>query len=110
MSIEPSVCVRKISDVPFGTYLNVVANMLDDRLFAGFTYSFGPSDSRVSFLGGVRVEQFRFYYSYDQSYQSFQSFNNGSHELTLSFDLGKGKQVAKPKMNNGEEIMGEIKN
>ncbi|MBK8402740.1 MAG: PorP/SprF family type IX secretion system membrane protein [Saprospiraceae bacterium] len=110
MSIEPSVCVRKISDVPFGTDLNVVANMLDDRLFAGFTYSFGPSDSRVSFLGGVRVEQFRFYYSYDQSYQTFQNFNNGSHELTLSFDLGKGKQPNKQKMNGESDNIGEMKN
>lgn len=91
MVIEPSVCVRKISDVPFGTDLNILAKMLDDRLSAGFTYSFGPSDSRVSFLVGVRVEQFRFYYSYDQTYQVFQNYNGGSHELTLSFDFGKRK-------------------
>ncbi|MFZ1514080.1 MAG: type IX secretion system membrane protein PorP/SprF, partial [Saprospiraceae bacterium] len=71
---------------------------------------FGPSDSRVSFLGGVRVEQFRFYYSYDQSYQTFQNFNNGSHELTLSFDLGKGKQASKQKMNGESDTMGETKN
>ncbi len=92
--IEPSVCVRKISDVPFGTDLNVLFKMLEDRLTGGFTYSFGPSDSRVSFLLGVRIEQLRFYYSYDQTYQIFQSYNGGSHELTVSFDIGKSTKPA----------------
>ncbi len=89
--LEPSVCIRKISDVPFGTDLNILAKMLDERLFLGFTYSFGPSDNRTGFLGGVRVNQFRFTYSYDQTYQTFQTFSRGSHELTLSFDLGSMK-------------------
>ncbi|MEO6189920.1 MAG: PorP/SprF family type IX secretion system membrane protein [Saprospiraceae bacterium] len=89
--LEPSLCIRKISEVPFGTDLNVLANLLDDKLFLGFTYSFGPSDNRTGFLGGVRVNQFKFIYSYDQSYQTFQTFSGGSHELTLSFDLGKKK-------------------
>lgn len=98
MSIEPSVCIRKISDVPFGTDLNVIAKMLDDRLTGGFTYSFGPSDSRISFLVGVRVEQLRFFYSYDQTYQTFQNYNGGSHELTLSFDIGKNAKGKKKEM------------
>lgn len=90
--IEPSICVRKISDVPFGTDLNVLASLLDDKLYLGFTYSFGPSDNRTGFLAGVRVNQFRFIYSYDQTYQTFQTYNRGSHELTLSFDLGSSKK------------------
>ncbi|MEP7195033.1 MAG: PorP/SprF family type IX secretion system membrane protein [Saprospiraceae bacterium] len=94
MVIEPSVCIRKISDVPFGTDLNVLASLLDDKLFIGFTYSFGPSESRTGFLGGVRVNQFKFIYSYDQTYQTFQTYNRGSHELTLSFDLGSNKNKA----------------
>ncbi|MBK9270856.1 MAG: PorP/SprF family type IX secretion system membrane protein [Saprospiraceae bacterium] len=107
LTIEPSVCVRKISDVPFGTDLNVLFKMLEDRLTGGFTYSFGPSDSRVSFLVGVRIEQLRFYYSYDQTYQTFQNYNGGSHELTLSFDLGrKGKAVP---ANDSQKEMMEVK-
>ncbi len=87
--LEPSLCLRKVSDVPFGTDLNVLASLLDERLFIGFTYSFGPSDNRTGFLGGVRVNQLRIYYSYDQTYQDFQTYSGGSHEITLSFDLGK---------------------
>ncbi|HMW37961.1 MAG TPA: PorP/SprF family type IX secretion system membrane protein [Saprospiraceae bacterium] len=101
--LEPSVCVRKISDVPFGTDLNVLAKLLEDRLFLGFTYSFGPSDNRTSFLGGVRVNQFKFIYSYDQTYQTFQTFSRGSHELTLSFDLGRSSKKMEDTKNMMEE-------
>lgn len=99
--VEPSLCLRKISDVPFGTDLNVLASLLDDKLYLGFTYSFGPSDNRTGFLAGVRVNQFRFIYSYDQTYQTFQTFSRGSHELTLSFDLGSSKK----KDMNSEQMM-----
>ncbi|MDQ3140742.1 MAG: PorP/SprF family type IX secretion system membrane protein [Bacteroidota bacterium] len=87
ISLEPSVGLRKIGDVPFGTDLNILARLLDDKLYAGFTYSFGPSWHRTMFLAGARIDKLRFYYSYDQTYLDFQTFNNGSHELTLSFDL-----------------------
>ena len=98
ITLEPSIGLRKISDVPFGTDLNIIARMLDDKLFGGFTYSFGPSWHRIMFLGGARVDRFRFYYSYDQSYLDFQNYNNGSHELTLSFDLFKISPKAKATM------------
>ncbi|MFZ1424036.1 MAG: PorP/SprF family type IX secretion system membrane protein [Saprospiraceae bacterium] len=99
--IEPSIGLRKISDVPFGTDLNVLAKMLDDRLFAGFTYSYNPSWHRISLLGGIKIDRLSFLYSYDQSYLEFQNYNNGSHELTLSFDLFKPK----PKVVKTDEGM-----
>ena len=105
VSLEPSILLRKVSDVPFGTDLNILAKMLDDRLYAGFTYSFGPSDSRVSFLGGVRIDRLRVYYSYDQSYQTSKTNNNGSHELSLSFDImGSRKNTNTKPMNHVEEM------
>ena len=100
MVIEPSIGLRKISDVPFGTDLNVLAKMLDDRLFAGFTYSYNPSWHRIALLGGVKIDRFSFMYSYDQSYLEFQNFNNGSHELTLAFELYRSKPKA-PKADEG---------
>ena len=74
--------------------------MLDDRLFAGFTYSYNPSWHRVSLLGGIKIDRFSFLYSYDQSYLKFQNYNNCSHELTLSFDLFKAKSKTM-KMDEG---------
>ena len=100
MVLEPSVGLKKISDVPFGTDVNIIAKMLDEKLFGGFTYSFGPSSHRLVFLGGVRLDKFKFFYSYDQSYADFQGYNNGSHELTLSVDLYK----LKPKMMKQEPM------
>lgn len=103
--LEPSIGLRKISDAPFGSDLNILARMMDDRLFAGFTYSYNPSWHRISLLAGVKIDRLGIFYSYDQSYLEFQNYNNGSHELTLSFDLhkaGKTKSMDKPAMDQNE--------
>jgi type IX secretion system PorP/SprF family membrane protein len=99
--LEPSIGLRKISDVPFGADLNILARMMDDKLFAGFTYSYNPSWHRVAMLGGIKLERLGIFYSYDQSYLDFQNFNNGSHELTLTLDIYRAK--AKPMTT--EQIM-----
>ncbi|MBV6472566.1 MAG: hypothetical protein JPMHGGIA_00823 [Saprospiraceae bacterium] len=87
--LEPSVGLRKISDAPFGTDINLLAKLLEERLFVGFTYSFNPSWHRIGMLAGIKVDRLGIFYSYDQSYLDFQQFNSGSHEITLSFDLHK---------------------
>jgi type IX secretion system PorP/SprF family membrane protein len=92
--IEPSVGLRKISDVPFGADFNILARMMDDKLFAGFTYSYNPSWHKIAFLGGIKLDKLGIFYSYDQSYLEFQNFNNGSHELTLTLDIFKPKAKA----------------
>ncbi len=105
--IEPSIGIRKISDVPFGADFNLLARMMDDRLFAGFTYSYNPSWHRISMLGGIKLNQLGFFYSYDQSYLDFQNYNNGSHEITVTLDLFKSKK----KMDEGisKESVGDMK-
>lgn len=108
--LEPSVGLRKISDVPFGADFNLLAKMLEDRLFAGFTYSYNPSWHRISFLGGVRLDKLSIYYSYDQSYLDFQNFNNGSHEVTVALNIFKAKpKTPKPEENMMKEEVGEKK-
>lgn len=94
MVIEPSLGIRKISDAPFGTDLNILAKLMEERLFAGFTYSYNPSWHRIGMLAGVKIDRLGIFYSYDQSYLEFQNYNNGSHELTLTFDISK-KTAAK---------------
>ncbi|MBK9108965.1 MAG: PorP/SprF family type IX secretion system membrane protein [Saprospiraceae bacterium] len=91
--LEPSLGLRKISDAPFGTDLNILAKLMDERLYAGFTYSFNPSWHRIAMLAGIKLDRLGIFYSYDQSYLEFQNFNNGSHELTLTFGLNKKKEV-----------------
>ncbi len=104
--IEPSIGLRKISDVPFGADFNLLARIMDDKLFAGFTYSYNPSWHRFSMLGGIKLDRLAIFYSYDQSYLEFQNFNNGSHEITVSFGLNKKqlKPAAESEMKMKEEV------
>ena len=84
--LEPSLYLKKVGNAPLHVDINVVGKFLDDRLYGGLSYSLGAGN-RFGFLVGARINNFRFYYGYDVSYQEFQDYNNGSHEVTLSFDL-----------------------
>lgn len=84
--VEPSLYLKKIGNAPLHVDVNVLAKFLEDRLYGGLSYSIGAGN-RFGFLLGARVNNFRFYYGYDVSYQDFQDYNNGTHEITLSFDL-----------------------
>lgn len=84
--LEPSLYLKKIGNAPLHVDINVIGRFLDDRLYGGLSYSIGAGN-RFGFLVGARINNFRFYYGYDVSYQDFQDYNNGSHEVTLSFDL-----------------------
>ncbi len=84
--LEPSLYIKKFGDIPLTIDVNLLASFLDDRLFGGATASFGAGN-RFGFLLGAGVNNFRFYYSYDVSFQDFQQYNNGSHELTIALNL-----------------------
>jgi len=62
--LEPSILIRKAKDSPFGVDFNLKAKYLEEKIVL------------------------RVFYSYDFAFQRFQRYNNGSHELTLSFDFG----------------------
>ena len=83
---EPSIYLKKVGNVPLHLDINLVGKFLDERLYGGLTYSAGAGN-RAGFLIGVKINSFRFLYSYDVSFQDFQEYNNGSHEVTLNFDL-----------------------
>lgn len=86
MVIEPSLYLKKIGNAPLHVDINVIGKFLEDRLYGGLSASVGAGN-RFGFIVGARIENFRFYYGYDVSYQDFQDYNNGSHEVTLNFDL-----------------------
>lgn len=86
MSIEPSIYLKKVGLVDLHVDFNLVANFLDERLYGGLNYSVGAG-SKFGFLVGARINAFRVFYGYDVSYQEFQEYNNGAHEVTLNFDL-----------------------
>ncbi|MCP4120664.1 MAG: type IX secretion system membrane protein PorP/SprF [Bacteroidetes bacterium] len=87
-TVEPSLMLRKIRNVPFQMDFNVKAGFLEEKLIAGLSYRSGVGGA-MGVLLGTRIEFFNVYYSYDVSFQRFQKFNAGSHEVTVAFQFKK---------------------
>jgi len=84
IKLEPSIFLKRVESVDLQVDVNLKALFLDEQLVGGITYSNGTGD-RLGFLIGTQLNAFRLYYSYDVSFQEFQDYANGSHELTLGF-------------------------
>ena len=82
----PSLALRKIFDVPYQVDLNLRGEFLDRKLITGLTFRPSTGGS-AAFLLGTKLKSMQFHYSYDVSFQRFQQFNGGSHELGLMFDF-----------------------
>ena len=87
-SFEPSVMLRNIQDVPSQIDINLMARFMGDQLTTGLSYR---SLGALGILLGTQLSMnetgiVQIYYSYDVFFQEFQSYNNGSHEI--SFILG----------------------
>lgn len=87
VSLEPSILLRQIRNAPFQMDLNLKAGFLDEQLIAGLSYRAGLG--AMGILLGTRLTNFNLYYSYDVSFQRFQKYNTGSHELTVAFSFKK---------------------
>ena len=85
-TLEPSVMARQIRDVPFQLDINLKAGFLDDQLQAGVSYR---SLGVMGVMLGVQVSPFNLYYTYDVSFQQFQQFNSGAHEVTIALNMKK---------------------
>jgi len=84
-SFEPSILLRNVRNVPSQIDINLMARFLDDQLTTGLSYrSLGAlgillgTQLPMSKTGNIQI-----YYSYDVFFQEFQSYNNGSHEISL---------------------------
>ncbi len=87
-TVEPSILVRQVLNAPFGMDFNLKAGFLEKRLIAGITYRSGLGGA-VGLLLGTELPSVHFYYSYDLSFQPFQQYSAGSHEVTVGFNLKK---------------------
>ena len=86
--LEPSIMVRKVRNAPFQLDFNVKAKFMDERIITGLQYRSGTGGS-LGLLLGTKINELKIFYSYDISFQRFQRYNTGSHEITLGFDFGK---------------------
>jgi len=84
---EPSIFIKQLNNVPFHSDINLLGRFADDKLRGGVTYTIG-GDKRVGFTLGTTVNSLALNYSYNASRHEFQTYNNGTHEISLRFDIG----------------------
>lgn len=87
ISLTPSILMRQIRNAPFQMDLNLNAGFLDEQLIAGVSYRAGLG--AMGLLLGTKLTNFNLYYSYDVSFQRFQKYNTGSHEITVALRAKK---------------------
>lgn len=85
---EPSIFVKKFNEIPMHVDINLLGRFADDKFRGGVTYTVGAHE-RVGFIIGTTFNSLELNYSYNISRNDFQTYNNGSHEISLRFDIGK---------------------
>ncbi len=98
-TLEPSILLRRSRNVPFQADVNLKGYFLEDKLIGGISYR-GGSQGAMGILVGTKLTNFGFYYGFDVSFQGFQQYSNGAHELTLSYTIPKKVEEAPALINN----------
>ncbi|MBP7822003.1 MAG: PorP/SprF family type IX secretion system membrane protein [Saprospiraceae bacterium] len=92
--LDPSIVLRKVKNSPLFVDFNVKASFLNNKLISGITYRAGTGGG-IGLMIGTRLNSMGLFYTFDSSFQRFQSYNGGSHEFTINFELGKGANSKK---------------
>ena len=90
ITLEPSVAIKRLRNVPFHIDFNLVASFLKERLITGLTYRAGM-EGNMGLMLGTKYNALRFVYTYDVSLGDFQRYNGGSHELTINFAFSRAE-------------------
>lgn len=98
-TLEPSILLRRSRNVPFQADVNLKGYFLDDRLIGGISYR-GGSMGAMGILVGTKLTNFAFYYGFDVSFQEFQQYSAGAHELTLSCTIPRKAEPAPALLTN----------
>ena len=96
--VIPSITLRDIRDVPFQVDINLQGRFLNEALITGLTYRPSAGGS-LAFMLGTKVSKVQALYSYDVSFNEFQPYSGGGHELTLSLNLNSKKANQNPATN-----------
>jgi len=91
---EPSIFLKQLNHVPFHVDINLLGRFANDKFRGGITYTV-QGDEKVGFIIGTAFNAMNINYSYNASRHEFQTYNNGSHEFSLRFDIGGGKKMEK---------------
>jgi type IX secretion system PorP/SprF family membrane protein len=86
--VIPSITLRDIRDVPFQVDINLQGRFLEEKLITGLTYRPSTGGS-LAFMLGTKISKVTALYSYDVSFNEFQPYSGGGHEITLSLNLNR---------------------
>lgn len=86
--LKPSMLLKGVYGAPW--QLDVSANLWMVERFA-FGMSYRSSADLVFMLEMQATPQFRFGYSYDRGVNGIATFNNGSHEFMLRYEIGNAR-------------------
>jgi type IX secretion system PorP/SprF family membrane protein len=84
LTVTPSIFVKKLRLVPLHIEGNLLLSFYEGQLSGGLSYAYG-AENRLGAMLGTGINNFRFYYSYNVSFQPFQTYSNGAHELTVGY-------------------------
>lgn len=90
ISIEPGLVIKSLMNTPSHIDLTAKFGFLEDKLTGGVAYTLG-GDKRLGFLIGTAVESLHINYMYNVSSADIQTYNNGSHEISVALRFGKSK-------------------
>ena len=86
LMVTPSIFVKQLRHVPLHLEMNLLLSFYEGQLSGGLSYAYGAED-RMGAMLGTKINNFNFYYSYNVSFQGFQSYSNGAHELTVGYRI-----------------------
>jgi type IX secretion system PorP/SprF family membrane protein len=95
IKFKPSAIIRMVSGSPVSAELSG-AFLLSDKLWLGGMYRFG--DSVGAMVKFDLTSQLSIGYSYDLTNSGLQQYNQGTHEIYVSYDLAfKNKKIMSPR-------------
>ena len=103
ISIEPGLVIKSLMNTPSHIDLTAKFGFLEDKLTGGIAYTLG-GDKRLGFLIGTTVESLQINYMYNVSSADIQTYNNGSHEISVGFRFGKSKTSASLGKGEAKEL------
>lgn len=88
ITVVPSILMGKSRTVPFVADFNLRTSFANEAATVGLTYHAGLWKA-VSLMLGAKMNGLFIGYTYDYSFQAFQNYNGGSHEITIGFEFAK---------------------
>lgn len=86
--LQPSILLKQVRYSPLLTDINLLASFLNEQLITGVSYR-GGAGGTLGLTLGTKYNAIRLLYSYDVFLDEFQSYNAGSHEITINFNFDR---------------------